>query len=389
MSALYGYKKPWTEFPDWPARYDFVVKQPPSSAAVQDHIARADGRLSLVVRYVTAPPVKTGWADIRRSFRPPPVYFTSFEWRDALNQEQTCSREELSSGFGKLVSGYQELYTLACSLYAIWDVVPFVDPDGVSRTPTTEEQMNLERTFYPQVMRAATAWQEIRFKLYWEAEYMSQYLAYLSDLEDSGKLPAVWRPYPRPVTEKSVDRLFDSDRYCILTSNDRMDDFPFQMLRIIGARRKGEHWHTMKRLFEELLVPILNCKGYNGEEEVEKYTKWTNNFQTPVPVGKEYLRFAGIMVHQSSIKDHQLYRLLVWNHNPREYEKAKSKRYDFAHYDGMMGVRTVSPVLPEEAASRPPPYSQVAEGEATTSSAAEVMGDVKPQQEKKSATDVL
>lgn len=281
MPALYGYKTQWNEYPDWPARYDFVVKPPPSSTAVLDHIARADGRLSLVVRYVTVPPVKTGWANFRRSFHPPPVYFQSFGWRDTQNQERTCTREELCNGFRTLVSGYQELYTLACALYAVWDIAPFVDSGGTPRTPTTEEQMNLERTYYPQVMRAATAWQEIRFKLFWEAEYMSQYLAHLSDLEDAGKLPAAWRPYPRQVTEKSVDRLFDSERYCMLVSSDRMDDFPFQMLGVIQNRRKGEHWHTMKRLLEELLVPILNGKGYNGEQEVEKYTKPTGRFQAP------------------------------------------------------------------------------------------------------------
>jgi hypothetical protein len=83
------------------------------------------------------------------------------------------------------------------------------------------------------------------------------------------------------VTEKSVDRLFDSERYCMLVSSDRMDDFPFQMLGVIQNRRKGEHWHTMKRLLEELLVPILNSKGYNGEQEVGKYTKPTGRFQAP------------------------------------------------------------------------------------------------------------
>lgn len=281
MPALYGYKQEWAEFPDWPARYDFVVKQPPSSTAVQDHIARADGRLSLVARYLTVPPVKTGWADFRRSFRPPPVFFTTFGWRDSENNEKTCSREELCAGFRTLVAGYQELYALACALYTVWDLVPFVNAEGAPRTPTTEEQMNLERTYYPQVMRAATAWQEIRFKLYWEADYMAQYLAYLSDLEDAGKLPAVFRAYPRGVTEKSVDRLFDGERVCMFMGRDRMDDFPFQMLSVIESRRKGEHWHTMKRLLEELLVPILDCKGYNGEQEVKKLYPATGAFRPP------------------------------------------------------------------------------------------------------------
>lgn len=86
------------------------------------------------------------------------------------------------------------------------------------------------------------------------------------------------------------------------------------------------------------------------------------------------------------IKDRQLYRLLAWNHSPREYEKEKGKRYDLAHYDGILGVRTVSPVLPEEAASRPPPYSQVTEGQATIDSGAEAMEETKRKQEKKSAT---
>lgn len=80
-------------------------------------------------------------------------------------------------------------------------------------------------------------------------------------------------------------------------------------------------------------------------------------------------------------------RLLAWNHNPREYEKEKGKRYDLAHYDGILGVRTVSPVLPEEAAYRPPPYSQVTEGQATTGSGTEAADDRKPQMEKKSASN--
>lgn len=83
---------------------------------------------------------------------------------------------------------------------------------------------------------------------------------------------------------------------------------------------------------------------------------------------------------QRSITDYQLYRLLGWNHNPREYEKRKRKHYDWAHYDDMLGGQPKTAVLPQESVTRPPPYSQVTEGEAS-GSGAETPDDAKPGKE--------
>lgn len=84
-----------------------------------------------------------------------------------------------------------------------------------------------------------------------------------------------------------------------------------------------------------------------------------------------------------------MYRLLAWNHNPREYEKRNWKHYDWAHYDDMLGGQPKSAVLPQESVTRPPPYSQVTEEGDASGSGAEALGDGKPGKEKESATSAF
>lgn len=136
-------------------------------------------------------------------------------------------------------------------------------PHRILRTATCPK-------YAPQVLQAAASWDEIQSHIYWEAEYLGQYLAYLSDLEDAGKMPDVFRPHPGGVTERSVARQFElGKRMLISMDGNRMDDFPFQLSRMVQRRGRDERWYTTQHLLKELIVPILDGKGYDGEQEAK------------------------------------------------------------------------------------------------------------------------
>lgn len=142
-------------------------------------------------------------------------------------------------------------------------------------------------------------------------------------------MPDVFRPYPGGVTERSVARNFEpGNRMLISIEGDRMDDFPFQLSRMVQRRGRDERWHTTQRLLKELIVPILDAKGYFGEQEAKNHYPHNEAGGLRPPKPKECVKGSGrrTRAYRCSIMDKRLFRRLMGSYIPRVYEENHHNR---------------------------------------------------------------
>lgn len=271
MPALFGRSKTWVEFPDWRSRYEFVVKTSsyPPTAPCYTHVERApQGPLSQVVSYQAsreaAPKRKLlGWG------RPSPLFFTEFFYKDEHGQDHQTTREDLCAAYRKLVGNWQDMFTLAQAVHRAWDFALFTD-GRETREPTEAETLALEGQFFSRLSETATQWMRVGMRMFWEAEFIGQHLAFLSDMEDRGQLPGPFTRFPGAVNDGTASPRFDY-RVRLWRKGRQIDDYALRAAPLILQHGEDAQVSAIRTQFETLLVEILTAKGYDGVVESQQY----------------------------------------------------------------------------------------------------------------------
>lgn len=263
MSPLHGYRNPWTEFPDWNGRYDFAVKTSAYNGQEWTHVARVGGHLCRVVRY-QGPPAGSLLTRVWRAVFPPPFFFTSFLY-DA-DGEVEVPRAALVNGFRQLVGDWQDLRRLALSVYVAWDLAPFLGPAG-ARPPDPTEVAELETAFSSYLQDTAERYARVSTRLHWEADFWGQYLAHLSDLEDSGRLPPPFARFPGEIKNGLSNRF----RYRLRMWRDgrQVDDYVFRAAQSLWEREESAELTDVRERLRDLKYKILEAKGYPEPGKVD------------------------------------------------------------------------------------------------------------------------
>lgn len=273
---IHGRWTPWDEFPDWYATYGFAVRRSPYTGPRTLHVDRGTcGPARGVVRYQSGPeppppaPTEGGFLSRLLRWRSPTrqVYFTSFIWYDAHGNTHECTREELCRAFRRLVGDWQELFTLACSVWSAWGA-PYLESDGEALLANSDEALERENKLYCVIWPDVKRWREFGTRLWWEAEFFAQYLNYFIKLECAGEMPFAFRRYPGRIDCNLKTRFSDAVR--MWNKDNQIDDWAFRMAKIVNQYESS--WdqlhgvHGMRAVLVKARTDILNAKGYGAKE---------------------------------------------------------------------------------------------------------------------------
>lgn len=267
---MWPFRKPkpdWKACPDWRDRYDFVVKGTVdrSPAKARPHIVSAPYEPSRPVLYYHRIRFRSTTHRLRAALRGQKYrfHFTAFVYDEPELGQCTVAREELCQAFTALVQAWHKFlrhyaeFEYACNTY------PF--KGSPSKSAQLEDIADI-LTGGEGLGRFCVLVPDTWLRLLSAANYFGQYLNFLSDMEDRGKLPPGWRRYPGPMEEASV-RLKATGCYRMKVCKGTIDDYVFRATRIINSDKPSslpEVDETLE-LLRDMTRRALRYKGYSDE----------------------------------------------------------------------------------------------------------------------------
>lgn len=242
----------WSDYPAYPYRHDFVHKPAPAASAPQ-----AVG-LDQRILYVPA-----GKKLLRNK-----LFFTAFiHYEEDDDVRRVCTREDLCAAFERLVSIFQELHNAGRML----DELPKLEPQLGARLTALKQRLA-----------------EARLRALWAAELFGQYLSFLSDCEDAGRLPKDrWRPFP------SDPDATHTSQQAMEVVDGQIDDYAFRVAAAVNRRKhRGQPAYVaeLKAQIDTLLADILRSTGADAPKpKSSKHIKYG-----ALPAGKTANRSATI-----------------------------------------------------------------------------------------------
>lgn len=242
----------WSDYPAYPYRHDFVHKPAPAATAPQ--------AVGLDQRILYVP---SGKKLLRNK-----LFFTAFiHYEEDDDVRRVCTREDLCAAFERLVSIFQELHNAGRML----DELPKLEPQLAVRLTALKQKLA-----------------EARLRALWAAELFGQYLSFLSDCEDAGRLPKDrWRPFPSDPDETHTTQ------QTMEVIDGQIDDYAFRVAAAVNRRKhKGQPAYVveLKAQIDALLNDILRSTGADAPRpKSNKHIKYG-----ALPAGKTANRSATI-----------------------------------------------------------------------------------------------